>query len=211
MSAIHHTMANNGKPYDTRLEYIESSGAAYFDLRDYFAENFVSFGNTDVWKVRIGLEPQPSGDKKMFGQSYTFGLAVFYGKWRPSFYQDWPTNVQVYHSSNPIIDYIAATNYVEIKSIDGMSLYRNTSGRVNLNRGSWHFTVGSFTGDGNTILAPGSCCTHQIYSFSREKDGKLAFDFIPCIKDGVVGMYEDISGVFYSSQTSTPFIAGPKI
>ena len=45
----------------------------------------------------------------------------------------------------------------------------------------------------------------------RIKDGKLAFDFIPCIMDGVVGMYEDISGVFYSSQTSTPFIAGPKI
>ena len=156
MSAIHQTMASKGKPYDTKIEYIESSGAAYFDLHDYFAENFVSFGNTDVWKVRIGLKTQPNGDKKIFGQSYAFGLAVYYGKWRPSFHKDWPINVQVYTSSNPIIDYIAATNYVEFKSIDGRSLYRNTSGRVQLSRSPWHYTVGSFTGDGNIIVSPSS-------------------------------------------------------
>lgn len=209
MSAIHHTMANKGKPYDTRLEYIESSGAAYFSLRNYLTANVIPWGTTDDWKVRIGVvDPSQSGDKKMFGATYSYGIAIYSGYWRPSFVGSWPFT-QVKIATYPIIDFIAGLDHVELKSIDGVSQYRN-DGHV-----GWHknreFLVGTMAGDNGEIMSPNQICPHRIYSFSRKKDGKLAFDFIPCIMDGVVGMYEDISGVFYSSQTSTPFIAGPEI
>ncbi len=210
MSAIHHTMANKGTPYDTRLEYIESSGAAYFSLRDYLSANVIPWGTTDDWKVRIGVvDPSQSGDQKMFGATHSFGIAINNGGWRPSFVGSWSfTNVKI--ATYPIVDFIAGRNYVELKSVDGEVIFKDTSGKVGWNS-QQDYTVGTMVDDYGAILPPSNICTHRIYSFSRIKDGKLAFDFIPCIIDGVVGMYEDISGVFYSSQTSTPFIAGPEI
>ena len=210
MSAIHHTMANKGTPYDTKIEYIESSGDAYFSLRDYLIATVLPWGTTDDWKVRIEVvDPLQRGDKKMFGATYSYGIAIYSGDWRPSFVSGWPfTNIKI--ATYPIVDFIAGRNYVELKSVDGVSLYRNDAGHV-----GWHvnreFLVGTMAGDNGEIMYPSQICPHRIYSFSRIRDGKLVFDFIPCIIDGVVGMYEDISGVFYSSQTSTPFIAGPEI
>lgn len=210
MSAIHHTMANKGLPYDTKIEYIESSGAAYFSLRNYLTANVIPWGTTDDWKVRIGVvDPSQSGDKKMFGKTYAYGIAIYSGGWRPSFVSGWPfTNVKI--ATYPIVDFIAGRDYVELKSVDGEVIYKNTSGKVGWNSGT-DYTVGTMVSESGSIIPPRNICAHRIYSFSRIKDGKLAFDFIPCIMDGVVGMYEDISGVFYSSQTTTPFIAGPKI
>ena len=181
MIAARHILFEKRLPYDTKIEYIESSGAAYFSLRDYLIATVLPWGTTDDWEVRIGVvDPSQSGDKKMFGATY------------------------------PIVDFIAGRDHVELKSVDGVSLYRNDAGYV-----GWHvnreFLVGTMAGDHGEIMGPSQICPHRIYSFSRIRDGKLVFDFIPCIMDGVVGMYEDISGVFYSSQTSTPFIAGPEI
>ena len=210
MSAIHHTMANKGMPYDTKIEYIESSGAAYFSLRDYLTANVIPWGTTDDWKVRIGVvDPSQSGDKKMFGKTYAHGIAIYNGGWRPSYVGNWPFT-QVKIATYPIVDFIAGRDHVELESIDGEVLYKDTSGHVGWNN-TTDYTVGTMVSDSGAILPPSNICAHRIYSFSRIKDGKLAFDFIPCIMDGVVGMYEDISGVFYSSQTSTPFIAGPEI
>ena len=210
MSAIHHTMANKGKPYDTKLEYIESSGAAYFSLRNYLTANVIPWGTTDDWKLRIGVvDPSQNGDKKMFGKTYAHGMAIYSGGWRPSFVHSWPFT-QVKIATYPIVDFIAGRDYVELKSVDGEVIFKDTSGKVGWNSGE-DYTVGTMVADSGAIIPPSSICAHRIYSFSRIKDGKLAFDFIPCIMDGVVGMYEDVSGVFYSSQTSTPFIAGPKI
>lgn len=210
MIAARHILFEKRLPYDTKIEYIESSGAAYFSLRDYLIETVLPWGTTDDWKVRIGVvDPSQSGDKKMFGATYSYGIAIYGGGWRPSFVGNWPFT-QVKIATYPIVDFIAGRNYVELKSVDGVSLYRNDAGYV-----GWHvnreFLVGTMAGDHGEIMSPSQICPHRIYSFSRIKDGKLAFDFISCIMDGVVGMYEDISGVFYSSQTSTPFIAGPEI
>lgn len=210
MIAVRHILFEKRLPYDTKIEYIESSGAAYFSLRDYLTANVIPWGTTDDWKVRIGVvDPSQSGDKKMFGKTYAYGIAIYSGGWRPSFVSGWPfTNIKI--ATYPIVDFIAGRDYVELKSVDGEVLYKNSSGKVGWNSHE-DYTVGTMVNDSGSILPPSNICAHRIYSFSRIRDGKLVFDFIPCIMDGVVGMYEDISGVFYSSQTSTPFIAGPEI
>ena len=210
MIAARHILFEKRHPYDTKLEYIEISGAAYFSLRNYLTANVIPWGTTDDWKLRIGVvDPSQNGDKKMFGKTYAYGIAIYSGGWRPSFVSGWPFT-QVKIATYPIVDFIAGRDYAELKSVDGEVIFKDTSGKVGWNSGE-DYTVGTMVSDSGSILPPSNICAHRIYSFSRIKDGKLAFDFIPCIMDGVVGMYEDISGVFYSSQTTTPFIAGPKI
>ena len=53
----------------------------------------------------------------------------------------------------------------------------------------------------------------KVYGFSiMNNDGMLYRHFIPCISpNNVVGMYDTVEGVFYSSPNGAAFIAGPKI
>ena len=84
-------------PYDKRVQYIESTnGAAYFYLNDALpnlTETPSSFDSAwvDMWEVVLGVAQVNSTDKHLFGKSYSFGLAQYNGKWRPSYTQDWPT------------------------------------------------------------------------------------------------------------------------
>ena len=171
MIAARHILFEKRLPYDTKIEYIESSGAAYFSLRDYFTANVIPWGTTDDWKVRIGVvDPSQSGDKKMFGATYSYGIAIYSGGWRPSFVGNWPFT-QVKIATYPIVDFIAGRDYAELKSIDGEVLYKDTSGTVGWNRVT-DYTVGTMVSDSGTILPPSNICAHRIYSFSRIKEKK---------------------------------------
>lgn len=202
------------RKWDYRVEYIQSSGASYFDLKKFFNDNWGDgYGETEVWRLQIGVNPVPAGDKKMFGAPYAFGMAAWFGTYRPSYFQNWPNNLSIRISDYPIINYEVDTVLARIYSLEGNLLFsakKNSKYRfVDLTQA---FCVGCMSqGINNAMYPVSNHCTHQIYSFSREKNGKKAFDFIPCVKDGVVGMYEDVSGVFFPSQTSSSFVAGPKI
>lgn len=53
----------------------------------------------------------------------------------------------------------------------------------------------------------------RMYSCEVWDDGSLTAQFIPCYckADGVVGMYESVSGEFYSSATTNPFAKGADV
>ena len=50
----------------------------------------------------------------------------------------------------------------------------------------------------------------QLYSFRIWRNGTLVRDYIPCVKDGVAGFWEDCSQQFVGSSSSTAFLAGPR-
>ena len=50
----------------------------------------------------------------------------------------------------------------------------------------------------------------QLYSFRIWRNGSLVRDYIPCVKDGVAGFWEDRSQQFVGSASSTAFLAGPR-
>lgn len=52
----------------------------------------------------------------------------------------------------------------------------------------------------------------RLYSCKIYNDGELEADFVPCKNAaGMVGMYDLVRNSFFSSATSTQFLAGPKI
>lgn len=54
--------------------------------------------------------------------------------------------------------------------------------------------------------------TERIYSCQIYDNGTLTRDYVPCITDGgVVGLYDDLNGVFYGNAGTGAFIAGKKI
>lgn len=86
------------KPYDKRVQYIESpNSTAYFYLNEAIPNltaTPTSFDSSwvDLWEVVLGVAKVDNTDKHLFGKSYSFGLAQYNGKWRPSYSSDWPTN-----------------------------------------------------------------------------------------------------------------------
>ena len=48
-----------------------------------------------------------------------------------------------------------------------------------------------------------------IYSFRRVLQNQPEFTLVPCVKDGVAGMYDEVSGTFCASTSGTSFVAGP--
>ena len=61
-------------------------------------------------------------------------------------------------------------------------------------------------------LDSGYACSAKIYSFKiYDGDGKIARHFLPCIKNGVAGLYDKVSGRFFRSATATALVAGPTL
>ena len=52
--------------------------------------------------------------------------------------------------------------------------------------------------------------TVRIYSCQLYDNGTLVRDFVPCINNGVAGLYDKVNKVFYSNMGTGNFIAGPE-
>ena len=207
-------------PYDKRVQYIESTnGAAYFYLNDALpnlTETPSSFDSAwvDMWEVVLGVAQVNSTDKHLFGKSYSFGLAQYNGKWRPSYTQDWPTNQNIPMSSyNPVM-FRAETGRMRVFTADGTTQIWQRTGdlfiRFGTDKSQWpgRLIVGAMEDD--SAIAPVSKrATNRIYSFRRVLQNQPEFTLVPCVKDGVAGMYDEVSGIFCASRSGTPFVAGP--
>ena len=61
-------------------------------------------------------------------------------------------------------------------------------------------------------LDSGYACSAKIYSFRiYDGDGNLARHFLPCLKNGVAGFYDKVSGKIFRSATATALVAGPQL
>lgn len=71
--------------------------------------------------------------------------------------------------------------------------------------------VGILNSDEGTPTPSKYRATNRIYGFRRVLQNQPEFTLVPCVKDGVAGMYDEVSGTFCASTSGTPFIAGPDI
>lgn len=70
------------------------------------------------------------------------------------------------------------------------------------------FNLNTATTPGGVQIDTSPCCM-SLYEFKiYEGDYNLVHSFLPAKKDGVVGLYDKLTGTFYSSITNTPFVAG---
>ena len=205
-------------PYDKRVEYIESTNAAaYFHLFDALPNisttpNSYDSSWEDMWEAVICAPNVGNYDRKLFGMTYTFGMSAYNGKWRPSFLGDWPTNLNIPIATyNPIM-FRGETGKIQVLTSDGKTTIWSKTGTVfvRIPDKTWglaRLAVGAMFGNNGVYATVGG--TNRIYSFRRVLQNQPEFTLVPCVKDGVAGMYDEVSGTFCASTSGTPFVAGP--
>lgn len=209
-------------PWDYRVKYVESvNGAAYFNpLR--VLPNITVTPNAydptwiDLWEVVLEVPVVTNNDKKLFGMTWMFGLAEYYGQWRPTWRDYYPTSGLLNISAcNPVM-FRGETGKFQLLSPDGLSQKWVKTGNIFVRYpdSSWGLSwlgVGAmFQSSGQNIIeqTPGS---NRIYSFRRVFQNVPEFTLIPCVKDGVPCFYDEVSGAFCASTSGTPFVAGPRV
>ena len=199
-------------PY-TRLEYIESTGTQYIDTRivpisgyTVISEFSLSFISSDGSCVHFGARDAglSSGNGLVAGrQSNSRSVtASYFGSFYTNNSMNFSVNVVNKYEFKPTMFYVYKNNSI----FTGSSWPSSTNGVNNttLYLGALH--------DGNTVeLSKDSI---RFISFKiKNESGILILDLIP-VKldmDGKLGMYDTVSGQFFTNAGTGEFIAGPEI
>lgn len=191
----------------TPLEYIESNGAARFDTGIYgnnslpFVIKYAPTGSK-AWPNIMGARTSNSIKRYelAFGNDTTPYSAVYFG---------YNTGIVYVNNTGSMV----GSAYVFVKNNNSFSVYRiQSSGLVSV--GTTTATAATFTTD--YTIEVGGCNNAGNHSASGE--GRIAYvgfgstaNFVPAKKGGKVGMYDTYNDVFKESESSTPFVAGPKL
>lgn len=186
----------------TKLEYIEATGKQYIDT------GFIPDGNTEV---EVEWEPKQTG-----ANNFLFGVRNKRLANDPNSY-----TVFINASGSYIAEYFGVR---QTKSVSPTYARTLVKFGVNTSIGSTNFTFSksSNSATGNLFIGElhnvadvstieGNYFTGKIYSFKIWDDGILVRDFIPCTQNDITGLYDKLNSVFYSSATSSDFLAGPKL
>ena len=108
----------------------------------------------------------------------------------------------------------AETGRMRVFTADGTTQIWQRTGdlfiRFGTDKLSWSGRLIVGTMEDDSAIAPVSKrATNRIYSFRRVLQNQPEFTLVPCVKDGVAGMYDEVSGIFCASRSGTPFVAGP--
>ena len=186
------------------LQYIEGNGLAYIDT-----------GYNPSPKTRTVVDYQILADKN---QNPVFGIQygnLYYNiyrngsaKWAYAFKDgggNWVTTDVATDLKRHVFDF-------NFKTSTGARGFTIDDGRVVNTTLS-----GSPTKTANYTLFLGATrngassynyiCQHRIYSCQMYEDDVIVRDFIPAVSDGVAGLYDLVSGVFYPSASSTAYQA----
>ena len=110
-------------------------------------------------------------------------------------------------------------HHVVVKSVNGQKLTVSVDGAAPEEAGSassrdctppslYIFAAHNGGGTGSYMDA----ATAKLYGLKMyDSNGILKRDFVPGIKDNVVGLYDRVSDIFYSSGSGTPLVAGPAV
>ena len=191
----------------TELEYIESTGTQYIDtnirLPDKVECKINSLTATEHTYTCIFGCYAPAFNLN-FGST---------GHWEFN-YDTWYTNLG---SALNNADYeIVATSGTPLTcSINGQFIVNNANpgtpkSNLDNNGTTYIFALNGYRQVGGSAEAYSYV---RGYYFKLWFGGELVRDYVPAKRksDNEIGMYDLISGTFFSSATSTPFIAGPEV
>ena len=179
----------------SKLSYIESAGSQAINT------GITPDLNTDVI-MSFAMDSAPSSNVAIFG-----GEGQFAVRWAGNL----ATPVFRHNLGGKVGDFPSSIAAVGSHEVDKNGASCTLDGEVNVISG-----VSSITSD-----SPITFCAHnvdgtlsafssiKIYSSQIYQSGQLVRNFIPCQNpDGVVGLYDTVGGVFYSSATDDEFLAG---
>jgi len=179
----------------TQLEYIQTDGTQYIDTGISGAARWIgkaqSTQNTTKSQVILG--------GNSYGSSYSFVASVRSDN-------VWTTKGLPYDTNYPItdahvFDLSFAQNWVkgrigdtEIEHTENVNVALNMSWKI-----CWHDSTYPYIG--------------KLFYFKAYQNDTLVRDYIPARRDsdGVLGMYDLVSGTFFTNSGTGNFIAGPMI
>lgn len=186
------------KAYDAEVEYIEGDSSQYIEL------NFVPDNLTGIAMKYL---PQTTANLYYIGLRETSGNTRFgLGHTETRFYAGWGN---VYYG----------TRNITVDRVNPTTLYLNfyndrlfRSAAQSQSMPSLPFTP---TSKMNVMRRGGygtpSAVAGRVYWLQITQDSQLVFDFIPVRKGSVGFLYDRVSGLLFSSDTSTNFTPGPDV
>lgn len=192
----------------TEVEYISSTnnGKQYIDLGIKLYETL----NTD-YDIAI---------KFIISSTNVQGQATIFNCQDPN-NNPWPgTYIRKNNSgSNVIGRYIGGTskdNIIgQLNNIIELPVQTSPNKNVtnlNNNNSTHQYGAGLFCSFSDTNNTPQRYCNGTLYYFKLFVEGSLERDLVPCINpSNVVGMYDLIHRIFYSSPNGSAFVAGPAV
>lgn len=185
----------NTLPYDSQIEYLESTGTQYIDTGisggtnvEYSVDFQFLSGSSRQYQHMFGSVQPPEAPKLYYGNSSDNGLRIQYNG--NNYYNivsppDYNRHLFVYKNGSIYCD-----NNLKINNIG------------NLGFGNLNFYLFDYPGGSNLG------CKGRIYSTKISKDGLLVRDFIP-VRVGQVGyMYDKVSGELFGNAGTGDFILG---
>ena len=189
-------------PYDTALDYIETAGAAYFDTEvtcssTVNAELDVQMtGSSDANSSPIfGARPDGSSTKRLafwIRRNSNYDVAYNYGSYDSSYLgkSSAANRCRIRNDGGAFfVDDVLVGSSTVVDFSVSLSLYMF---RLHINGGV----------DTRTVSG-------KLWGLKIWEGGDLVRDYQPCVKDGVVGVWDYVNGTFTKSLTATAFTAGP--
>lgn len=179
----------------TQIDYIESTGSQYLDTG--VKPNQDTRSIVEVWYITgsdiFGARANTSGDK--------FYLRRTSSCFQPSYGDEQSTLGKFPFSTRHWYSVDLNKNVFYVDGVNAKT-----------------FTYSTFTCPQTFILGGVNANAGIYYGSHRYRycelydNGTLIRQLVPCVNSaGKVGMYDRVNGVFYSSSTDTPFVAGPVV
>lgn len=182
----------------TELQYIESTGTQYIDTgitptQDYILYTKVAFLGSSGTNV-LGTRNSSNDTTNRFG-IISFGASALFG---------------AFYGTNSVTGKAVDQTPHEFSiGPDGFTMDEKTVSVQQTNFScSYPIILFGFNNGANGIVG----AEEKVYSCKIYSDGQLVRDFIPCINpDGIIGLYDKETAIFYQNSGSGIFLKGPEI
>ena len=213
-------VVSGGTPSYTEYEYVQGNGTSYI-VTDYYPKD-----NTKIEIENSGRQATSTTSKA--GTAWVFGARTnksnntkykFFGVLYPGSGSKGVGGIRfdyrdsTYHNNSnskiiqrAVIKMDSSGGYLDDTKIVTFS---NGSSTLEPNYAPLAlFTSSLYSESDGQVTYDGGVYGGKIYSVKIYEGSTLVRNYVPAIKDDVVGMYETINGVMYGSAVSTPFTVG---
>ena len=194
-----------------RLEYIEATGNQYIDTED-------QHNASTIVDIRIQFTSVSINYQSFYGARSTSATTSQFGGWlnNNKFRYGYGNSSAVNYNTPAVTTAMICDVHLNKSgactvTVDGTS-YDIGSGNSNNSNVGWTdflFTINQNAGEGKK--APVWWTHAKMFSCVIQQDGAVAHNFIPVrrMSDGMVGMYDSVTGKFHVSPNGNEFVAGP--
>ena len=194
-----------------RLEYIEATGNQYIDTED-------QHNASTIVDIRIQFTSVSINYQSFYGARSTSATTSQFGGWlnNNKFRYGYGNSSAVNYNTPAVTTAMICDVHLNKSgactvTVDGTS-YGIGSGNSNNSNVGWTdflFTINQNAGAGKK--APEWWTHAKMFSCVIQQDGAVAHNFIPArrMSDGMVGMYDSVTGKFHVSPNGNEFVAGP--